>query len=74
VQGVALGEGGGTTDWNPGLGDAESSFHALLAAGTIQRITGRYGAMDVADVAEAHLFIVTRPRGQKLDVIRVRAY
>lgn len=73
VQGVAIGEGGGSTDWDPGLAD-QDAFQQLLAAGTIQRITGRYGGMNVDDVAEAHLFIVTRPRGQKLDVIRVRAY
>ena len=73
IQGVAIGEGGGSTDWDPGLAD-QSAFQQLLAAGTIQRITGRYGGMNVDDVAEAHLFIVTRPRGQKLDVIRVRSY
>ena len=42
--------------------------------GILQRISGKHGAQQVEHVAEVHLFVVTRPRGQKLDVMRVRSY
>jgi NAD(P)-dependent dehydrogenase (short-subunit alcohol dehydrogenase family) len=74
VQGVALGEGGGTTDWNPAAEATPASWERLVAEGTIQRVTGNHGSMKVEDVAAVHLFVVTRPRGQKLDMLRVRCY
>jgi NAD(P)-dependent dehydrogenase (short-subunit alcohol dehydrogenase family) len=74
IQGVALGEGGGALDWdhNPEL--TPVMWPRLQAEGTIQRVMGKHGGQHVDHVAEVHLFIVTRPRGQKLDVIRVRSY
>ena len=74
VQGVALGEGGGSTDWDPGFEHAASSFERLQEEGTLRRIMGTHGGMNVDSVAEVHLFVVTRPRGQKIDVIRARSY
>lgn len=74
IQGVALGEGGGTTDWNPAAEASPASWERLVAEGTIRRVTGNHGSMKVEDVAAVHLFVVTRPRGQKLDTLRVRCY
>ena len=74
VQGVALGEGGGTRDWGPDPEFATGGFERLQQEGTYQRVIGLHGGQDVDDVAEVHVFIVTRNRGQKLDVIRVRSY
>jgi len=74
IQGVALGEGGGVTDWDQEHHDVSGVWQRLVDEGTINRIIGKHGPMNVEDVAACHLFIVTRPRGQKLDVIRVRAY
>jgi NAD(P)-dependent dehydrogenase (short-subunit alcohol dehydrogenase family) len=73
IQGVALGEGGGPTDWDHSS-YKEIVWPRLQAEGTIQRVMGKHGGQSVESVAEVHLFIVTRPRGQKLDVIRVRSY
>ncbi len=73
MQGVALGEGGGPIDW----GHSEHSeivWPRLLEEGTVRRTMGKHGGQDVNHVAQVHLFIVTRPPGQKLDVVRSRSY
>jgi NAD(P)-dependent dehydrogenase (short-subunit alcohol dehydrogenase family) len=74
IQGVALGEGGGVTDWDHNPEMTPVMWPRLQAEGTIQRVMGKYGGQSVDSVAEVHLFVVTRPRGQKLDVVRVRSY
>jgi NAD(P)-dependent dehydrogenase (short-subunit alcohol dehydrogenase family) len=74
IQGVALGDGGGTTDWDHNPEMTSVMWPRLQAEGTIARVIGKHGGQSVESVAEVHLFIVTRPRGQKLDVIRVRSY
>jgi NAD(P)-dependent dehydrogenase (short-subunit alcohol dehydrogenase family) len=74
VQGVALGEGGGPTDWDMNLEDAGHVWQRLVEEGTIRRVMGLHGGQTVESVAEVHLFVVTRPRGQKLDVVRARSY
>jgi NAD(P)-dependent dehydrogenase (short-subunit alcohol dehydrogenase family) len=74
IQGVALGEGGGSTDWALTTEYAPLSWERLQQEGTVRRTMGLHGGQDVNDVAEVHLFVVTRPRGQKLDVIRPRSY
>jgi NAD(P)-dependent dehydrogenase (short-subunit alcohol dehydrogenase family) len=74
IQGVALGEGGGALDWDHNPEISSVVWPRLQAEGTVQRIIGKHGGQHVDHVAEVHLFIVTRPRGQKLDVIRVRSY
>ena len=74
IQGVALGAGGGALDWDLNPDMAPVAWPRLQAEGTVQRIMGKHGGQKVEQVADVHLFIVTRPRGQKLDVIRVRSY
>jgi NAD(P)-dependent dehydrogenase (short-subunit alcohol dehydrogenase family) len=74
IQGVALGEGGGASDWDHNPEMTPVMWPRLQAEGTIQRVMGKHGGQTVESVAEVHLFIVTRPRGQKLDVVRVRSY
>jgi NAD(P)-dependent dehydrogenase (short-subunit alcohol dehydrogenase family) len=73
IQGVALGEGGGPTDWDH-TSYRDIVWPRLQAEGTIERVMGKHGGQSVESVAEVHLFIVTRPRGQKLDVVRARSY
>lgn len=74
VQGVALGEGGGPIEWDHGPNDGTDVWKRLVDEGTIRRTMGLHGGQKVDDVAEVHLFIVTRPPGQKLDVVRSRSY
>ncbi len=74
IQGAARGEGGGVTDWDHNPEFSGVMWPRLVAEGTIERTMGKHGGQQVDHVAEVHLFVVTRPRGQKLDVIRVRSY
>jgi NAD(P)-dependent dehydrogenase (short-subunit alcohol dehydrogenase family) len=74
VQGVALGEGGGPIDWEMNPEHSMYVWQRLQEEGTIRRVMGKHGGQKVENVAEVHLFIVTRPRGQKLDVVRSRSY
>lgn len=74
VQGVALGEGGGVRDWDHNPDFSSVMWPRLQAEGTVQRIIGKHGGMSVDSVAEVHLFIATRPPGQKLDRIHARSY
>jgi NAD(P)-dependent dehydrogenase (short-subunit alcohol dehydrogenase family) len=71
VQGVAYGEGAGSSDdWNP---DHAARALPLWEAGGFMR-PFLAGGQTVEAVADVHLFVVTRPRGQRLDTIYVRSY
>jgi NAD(P)-dependent dehydrogenase (short-subunit alcohol dehydrogenase family) len=74
VQGVAAGEGGGSTDWEWDPEHSAIAYRRWEEDGILRRISGKHGAQQVDHVAEVHLFLVTRPPGQKLDVVRVRSY
>jgi NADP-dependent 3-hydroxy acid dehydrogenase YdfG len=74
VQGTAAGAGGGSTGW---AWDADQTMEAIELwnrLGLMQGAQGRLGGQDVAAVADVHLYIVTRPRTQKLDRIHVRSF
>ena len=74
IQGVSIGEGGGSTGW------AWDPDHAAIATkrwvddGLLNKISGLHGGQPVDVVADVHVYIVTRPRGQKLEVVRSRSY
>ncbi len=74
VQGVAAGEGGGSTGWEWDPDHSAVAYQRWEEDGILRRISGKHGAQEVDHVAEVHLFVVTRPPGQKLDVVRVRSY
>jgi NAD(P)-dependent dehydrogenase (short-subunit alcohol dehydrogenase family) len=74
VQGVAIGEGGGSMGWEWDPEHSTVAFQRWEEDGILRRISGRHGGQAVESVAEVHVFIVTRPRGQKLDVVRSRSY
>jgi NAD(P)-dependent dehydrogenase (short-subunit alcohol dehydrogenase family) len=74
VQGTAQGPGGGSTDW------AWDPEHATKAAvvwselGLLAQVQGRYGGQQVEAIGDVHVFIVTRPRSQKLDTVYCRSF
>jgi NAD(P)-dependent dehydrogenase (short-subunit alcohol dehydrogenase family) len=74
VQGVAAGEGGGSSGWEWDPDHAAAASQRWEEDGILRRISGKHGAQQVDHVADVHLFVVTRPPGQKLDVVRVRSY
>jgi NAD(P)-dependent dehydrogenase (short-subunit alcohol dehydrogenase family) len=74
VQGTAVGAGGGSTGWE---WDPERTVEAInlwTERGLMQGAQGRLGGQEVEAVADVHLYIVTRPRTQKLDRIHVRSF
>ena len=74
VQGTATGAGGGSTGWEWEPEQASEAFTLWEKRGLLQTAQGRLGGQAPEDVAEVHLFIVTRPREQKLDRIHVRSF
>jgi NAD(P)-dependent dehydrogenase (short-subunit alcohol dehydrogenase family) len=74
VQGVAFGEGGGSSGWSWDPELAEQATALWEERGYLRRVGGTRGGQSVESIAEVHVFIVTRPRGQKLDTIFCRAY
>lgn len=65
VQGVA-GAGGSSTDWAWDPDHAQVAFELWSRKGYLAKVTGR--------VADVHVYIVTRPRGQTLNTIHVRSW
>jgi len=75
VQGVAA-DGEGSTDWSWDPEHSQTAFAIWSERGYLARVQGRDGSpgQSVDDIADVHLYVVTRPRGQKLDTIHVRSY
>jgi NAD(P)-dependent dehydrogenase (short-subunit alcohol dehydrogenase family) len=75
VQGTAS-DGDGSTDWSWDPENSETAFALWTERGYIAKVTGRPGSsgQSVDDIADVHVYVVTRPRGQKLDTVYVRSY
>jgi NAD(P)-dependent dehydrogenase (short-subunit alcohol dehydrogenase family) len=72
VQGSAIGEGGGSTGWVWDPHHAEVAMKLWEEGGWLNRVSKM--AQTVDQIADVHVFLVTRPRGQKLEVVHVRSY
>jgi NAD(P)-dependent dehydrogenase (short-subunit alcohol dehydrogenase family) len=75
VQGVAA-DGDGSTDWSWDPEHSETAYAIWTERGYLAKVRGRAGSpgQSVEDIADVHVYVVTRPRGQKLDTIHVRSY
>lgn len=73
VQGAAANAGGGTSDWSWDPDRAVAAMELWGERGLIATTQGRHGGQDVDDIGDVHIFIVTRPRTQKLDVVYCRS-
>ena len=74
IQGGAKGTGGGSTDWE---WDAEHGAAALdlwAKNGLLAEAYGRNGGQEASAVGDVHVFIVTRPRNQKMDTVYCRSF
>jgi meso-butanediol dehydrogenase / (S,S)-butanediol dehydrogenase / diacetyl reductase len=72
VQGAAIGEGGGSTGWAWDPQHAEAALKLWEEGGWLSRASPL--GQTVEHIADVHVYLVTRPRGQKLEVIHVRSY
>ena len=75
VQGVAA-DGEGSTEWSWDPEHSQTAFAIWTERGYLAKVQGRAGStgQSVDDIADVHVYVVTRPRGQKLDTIHVRSY
>jgi NAD(P)-dependent dehydrogenase (short-subunit alcohol dehydrogenase family) len=74
VQGTAAGPGGGSTGWEWEPDNAVAAAELWTNLGLMNRVGGHAGGQDVEDIADVHIFIVTRPRTQKLDTVYCRSF
>jgi len=74
VQGTAFGEGGGSSDWAWEPEHAEAAYALWTERGLLTEVQGRRGGQDVGDIGDVHIFIVTRPRTQRMTVVHCRSF
>jgi len=74
VQGTAAGVGNGATDWSWDPEHAAAAIKLWTERGLLAQVLGRHGGQDVDAIGDVHVFIVTRPRTQKLDTVYCRSF
>jgi NAD(P)-dependent dehydrogenase (short-subunit alcohol dehydrogenase family) len=74
VQGTAEGAGGSSTDWGWDPEHATTAMAMWNELGLLSQVQGRYGGQHVEAIGDVHIFIVTRPRTQKLDTVYCRSF
>ncbi|MCU4182897.1 SDR family oxidoreductase [Acidiferrimicrobium sp. IK] len=74
IQGTAKGAGVGSTDWEWDPDHAAAAGALWDKLGLIPAVMGVREGQDVDDIGDIHLFIVTRPRTQKLDTVHARSF
>ncbi len=80
VQGTAhdddAGAAVGSTDWSWDPDRAVQATQLWSERGYLAKVQGRAGSpgQSVDAIADVHVYVVTRPRGQKLDALHVRSY
>jgi NAD(P)-dependent dehydrogenase (short-subunit alcohol dehydrogenase family) len=72
IQGASSGEGGGSTGWSWDPRHAETAMKLWQEGGWLTRVSKQ--AQTVEQIADVHVYLVTRPPGQKLEVVHVRSY
>ncbi len=74
IQGGANGVGGGSTDWEWDPEHGAAAMDLWTKTGLISQAYGRNGGQEVAAVGDVHVFVVTRPRTQKMDTVYCRSF
>jgi NAD(P)-dependent dehydrogenase (short-subunit alcohol dehydrogenase family) len=74
VQGTAEGAGGNSTDWAWDPEHAAAAMTVWSEQGLLAQVQGRYGGQQVEAIGDVHIFIVTRPRTQRLETVHCRSF
>jgi NAD(P)-dependent dehydrogenase (short-subunit alcohol dehydrogenase family) len=74
VQGTAQGAGMGSTDWEWDPELAAAAYERWTELGLMNQAIGRSAGQEVRAIGDVHLFIVTRPRTQKMDTVYCRSF
>jgi NAD(P)-dependent dehydrogenase (short-subunit alcohol dehydrogenase family) len=74
VQGTAVGAGNGSADWQWEPEYAQAAGVMWTERGLLAEVGGNHGGQEVEAIGDVHIFIVTRPRSQWLDVVHCRSF
>jgi NAD(P)-dependent dehydrogenase (short-subunit alcohol dehydrogenase family) len=74
IQGGTNAGGAGSTDWEWDPEHGAAAIELWTKTGLMSQAFGRYGGQDVAAIGDVHVFIVTRPRTQKMDTVYCRSF
>jgi NAD(P)-dependent dehydrogenase (short-subunit alcohol dehydrogenase family) len=74
IQGATNGGGAGSTDWEWDPEHGAAAIDLWTKNGLMSQAFGRNGGQDAAAVGDVHVFIVTRPRTQKMDTVYCRSF
>ena len=74
VQGTAQGTGGGSTDFDWDPDHLAAAYELWQERGLLSEVHGKHAGQDPDAIGDVHVFIVTRPRSQKLDTVYCRGF
>jgi NAD(P)-dependent dehydrogenase (short-subunit alcohol dehydrogenase family) len=74
IQGATNGGGGGSTDWEWDPEHGAAAMSLWTETGLIGQAYGHNGGQDAKSVGDVHVFVVTRPRNQKMDTVYCRSF
>ena len=74
IQGGTNGGGGGSTDWAWDPEHGAAAMKLWTETGLIAQAYGHNGGQDAESVGDVHVFVVTRPRNQKMDTVYCRSF
>jgi NAD(P)-dependent dehydrogenase (short-subunit alcohol dehydrogenase family) len=74
IQGATNGAGGGSTDWAWDPVHGAAAMELWAKSGLLAEAYGRNGGQEVEAIGDVHVFIVTRPRTQKMDTVYCRSF
>jgi NAD(P)-dependent dehydrogenase (short-subunit alcohol dehydrogenase family) len=74
IQGGTKGTGAGSTGWEWDPEHGAAAIDLWTESGLITQAYGRHGGQEASAVGDVHVFIVTRPRNQKMDTVYCRSF
>ncbi|HXN59244.1 MAG TPA: SDR family oxidoreductase [Acidimicrobiales bacterium] len=74
IQGGTNAAGNGSTDWEWDPEHGAAAIDLWTKSGLMSQAFGRHGGQEVTAVGDVHVFIVTRPRSQKMDTVYCRSF
>ena len=74
IQGGTNGTGGGSTDWEWDPEHGAAAMSLWTETGLIAQAYGHNGGQNAESVGDVHVFVVTRPRNQKMDTVYCRSF
>src|SRR3984957_4237624 len=74
IQGRTKAGGNGSTDWEWDPEHGAAAMNLWTETGLIAQAFGHNGGQDAESVGDVHVFVVTRPRNQKMDTVYCRSF